>query len=82
MEEERKALHRAIYNDVLQEYKAKAGETFEEVKTAVTAEYERRVKAYLPDAGIWEGDATQEQLKNREAFKKKYQDRGKLPKTN
>lgn len=75
---ERKPLQTAIYQDVIDEYQAKAGETYEEVKNSITAEYERRVRAYMPDAGIWEGDITQEQLKNREKFIKKYQDRGKL----
>lgn len=79
---DKKPLQVSIYQDVIDEYQAKAGETYDEVKNSITAEYERRVKAYLPNAGIWEGDATQDQLKNRETFKKKYQDRGKLPKTN
>lgn len=77
---ERKPLHQAIYQDVLDEYQAKAGETYDEVKNAITAEYERRVRAYLPNAGIWEGDMGAKEKKNLEAFKKKYQVRGKLDK--
>ena len=78
--EEKKPIHQAIYNDVLDEYQAKAGETYEEVKNAVTAEYERRVGDYLKTEAMWQGDTTPEQRKNLETFKKKYQDRGKLNK--
>ena len=80
MNEERKPLQKAIYQDVIDEYQAKAGETYEEVKNSITAEYERRVRDYMPDAGIWEGDMGEKEKKNLEAFKKKYQVRGKLDK--
>lgn len=80
MDENKKPLHQAVYNDVLQEYKAKAGESYDEVKNAVTAEYERRVRDYLKTDALWQGDTTPEQRKNLEAFKKKYESRGKLKK--
>lgn len=75
---EKKPLQTAIYQDVIDEFQAKEGQSYNEVQYQIRAEYERRCKAYNPDAGIWEGDVTQEQLKNREKFIKKYQDRGKL----
>lgn len=78
--EEKKPIHQAIYQDVIDEYQAKAGETYEEVKNAVTAEYERRVRDYLKTDAMWQGDTTPEQRRNLETFKKKYQDRGKLNK--
>ena len=80
MEENKTPLHQAIFNDVLDEYQAKAGESYEEVKNAVTAEYERRVRDYLKTDALWQGDTTPEQRKNLEAFKKKYESRGKIPK--
>ena len=75
---ERKPLQTAIYQDVINEFRAKEGQSYNEIKYQIRAEYERRCTAYNPDAGIWEGDVTQEQLKTREKFIKKYQDRGKL----
>jgi hypothetical protein len=75
---ERKPLQTAIFQGVIDEFQAKEGDSYEEIKHKIRAEYERRCKAYNPDSGIWEGDVTQEQLKTREKFIKKYQDRGKL----
>ena len=79
---ERKPIHQKIYQDVLDEFQAKDGDSYNEVKHQIKSEYERRCQAYLPGEGVWEGDITKAQEKRREAFKKKYQDRGKLPKTN
>ncbi len=75
---ERKPIQTAIYQDVLDEFRAKEGDSYEEIKHKIRAEYERRCNAYTPGSGIWEGDITQEQLNNREKFIKKYHDRGKL----
>ena len=75
---ERKPIQPAIYQDVVDEYQAREGQSYNEIKYQIRAEYERRCTAYNPDLGIWEGDVTQEQLKNRESFIKKYHDRGKL----
>lgn len=75
---ERKPIQPAIYQDVIDEYQAKDGDSYEEIKYQIRKEYERRCQAYTPDLGVWEGDITQEQLKNRDKFIKKYKDRGKL----
>ena len=75
---ERKPIQPAIYQDVVDEYQAREGQSYSEIKSQIRAEYERRCQAYTPDLGVWEGDTTQAQLKNREKFIKKYQDRGKL----
>lgn len=77
---DKKPLQQAVYNDVLQEYNAKAGETYQEMKQNIENEYIRRCEAYLPGAAKFEGDVTETQKRNLETFKAKYQNRGKLPK--
>lgn len=72
-----------IYADVVAEFKATTGQTFEEVSNSIQSEYERRCKAYLgDDVSIYEGDGktTPEQDKKREEFKKRMQSQGRLPK--
>lgn len=78
--EDRKPLHEAIYRDVLDEYQAREGMTFEEVKTGVESEYTRRVKAYKGDEyPAFEGEGVDpESLKRREAFKRQKQAQGRL----
>ncbi|MDI9578461.1 MAG: hypothetical protein QM398_10050 [Thermoproteota archaeon] len=75
---ERKPLQPAIYQGVIDDFQAKAGDSYNEVQYKIRAEYERRCQAYTPDLGVWEGDVTQEQINKRDKFIKKYQDRGKL----
>ena len=68
---DRKPLQPAIYQDVVDEYQAREGQSYNEIKSQVRAEYERRCQAYAPDAGVWEGDVTQEQINKRDKFIKK-----------
>ena len=75
---DRKPIHQKIYQDVLDEFQAKDGDSYNEVKHQLRSEYERRCNAYLPGEGVWEGDVTKAQEKRREKFVKKYHDRGRL----
>jgi len=79
MQEEKEIMQPAVYKDVVDEYKAKDGMTYEEIRTNVLAEYERRVHAYLPGEPAFAGDpAGTETQKKREEFKKKMQLKGRL----
>jgi hypothetical protein len=42
---ERKPLQTAIYQDVIDEFQAKEGQSYNEIKYQIRAEYERRCKA-------------------------------------
>ena len=53
---ERKPMHPAIYQDVVNEYQARDGQTYNEIKSQIQNEYERRCTAYFPDKGIWAED--------------------------
>ena len=78
---ERKPLQTAIYQDVIDEFQAKEGDSYQEIKYQIRAEYERRCTNYRPGYAMYEGEAGIEEKKRFDEFKKRYQSRGKLPKT-
>lgn len=53
---EKKPMQPAIYQDVANEYKAQEGQSYNEIKSDITNEYERRCAAYFPDKGVWAED--------------------------
>lgn len=70
-----------IYRDVVNEYRATEGMTYEEIKNNVESEYRRRVAAYIGDGvPAYEGEPgiTPQAKTKREAFKKKMQAQGRL----
>ncbi len=77
---ERKPLQPAIYQDVVDEYQARDGQSYNEIKYQIRAEYERRCANYRPGYAMYEGEAGIEEQKRFEDFKKRCQSKGKLPK--
>ncbi|MEA5082247.1 MAG: hypothetical protein VB024_11610 [Dysgonamonadaceae bacterium] len=79
MQEEKEIMQPAIYQDVVDSYRSKEGETYEEIRANVLADYERKVKAYLPGEPAFSGDpAGADAQKKREEFKRKMQIKGRL----
>lgn len=77
---EKKPIQTAIYQGVIDEFQAKEGDSYQEIKYQITAEYERRCSNYRPGYAMYEGEAGIEEKKRFDEFKKRYQSRGKLPK--
>lgn len=77
---DKKPIQTAIYQDVLDEFRAKEGDSYNEVQYKIRAEYERRCTNYRPGYAMYEGEAGIEEKKRFDEFKKRYQSRGKLPK--
>jgi hypothetical protein len=82
--EERKPIHEKIFEDVVNEFAAKENQSYHSIQVEIASEYRRRVKAYLgEDTPCYTDEGqyvTAEAKAKREAFKKKLQAQGKLPK--